>query len=155
MTKRIIKLVLLIICMVIIFMFSSDTGEVSTKKSDGVIVRISEFFVGHHLSDAERQEKIDKYVFIIRKSAHYGIYFILGFLIMSNLIEFDKLDKTVILYYAIVFSFLYACSDEVHQLFVPGRSGKALDVLLDTFGSSCGIGFYLLWDKIVRRGKYE
>ena len=155
MTKRIIKLVLLIICMATIFMFSADSGEASNKKSDGVIVRISEFFVGHHLSDAERQEKIDKYVVFIRKSAHYGIYFILGFLIICNLVEFKNLDKTVILYYAIVFSFLYACSDEVHQLFVPGRSGKALDVLLDTFGSCCGIGFYLLWDKIVRRKNYE
>jgi VanZ family protein len=35
--------------------------------------------------------------------------------------------------------FLYACSDEIHQLFVPNRSGELLDVLLDTFGGSLGV----------------
>ena len=30
---------------------------------------------------------------------------------------------------------LYAISDEVHQVFVPGRSGRALDVLIDACGA--------------------
>ena len=34
----------------------------------------------------------------------------------------------------IIFCFLYACSDEIHQLFIPGRSGELLDVLIDTTG---------------------
>ena len=37
-------------------------------------------------------------------------------------------------------AFLYACSDEIHQLFVNGRSGEFTDVLLDT----CGAGFGIL-----------
>ena len=30
--------------------------------------------------------------------------------------------------------FLYACTDEFHQLFVPGRSGNFRDVIIDTSG---------------------
>ena len=39
----------------------------------------------------------------------------------------------------IVFCFLYACSDEIHQLFVPGRSGMFTDVLIDTGGAVTGM----------------
>jgi len=36
---------------------------------------------------------------------------------------------------AFTYCFLYACSDEIHQLFVPGRSGKFTDVLIDSAGA--------------------
>ena len=35
--------------------------------------------------------------------------------------------------------FVYACSDEWHQTFVPGRAGQFRDVLLDTAGSLTGL----------------
>ena len=34
---------------------------------------------------------------------------------------------------------LYAASDEIHQLFVPGRSGQLRDVFLDSAGVAAGI----------------
>lgn len=37
---------------------------------------------------------------------------------------------------------LYAASDEVHQLFVPGRSGQVSDVGIDAVGALIGIGVY-------------
>ena len=39
---------------------------------------------------------------------------------------------------SIIFSFLYACTDEIHQIFVPGRSAQFRDVLIDTLGASFG-----------------
>ena len=35
----------------------------------------------------------------------------------------------------LVLCFLYACSDEFHQLFVPDRAGLFTDVLVDTAGA--------------------
>ncbi len=32
----------------------------------------------------------------------------------------------------------YAFSDELHQLFIPGRNGAIADVFLDTIGGSVG-----------------
>ena len=40
--------------------------------------------------------------------------------------------------------YIYACSDEVHQLFVPGRSGKIIDTFVDLVGSSIGVFSYYL-----------
>ena len=40
---------------------------------------------------------------------------------------------------ALSVGFLYAVSDEVHQIFVPGRAGQLRDVLIDTTGVLLGI----------------
>ena len=51
--------------------------------------------------------------------------------------------QTINMKYAIMisisFCFLYACTDEIHQLFVVGRTGRFTDVLIDTCGSFTGI----------------
>lgn len=39
----------------------------------------------------------------------------------------------------------YAASDELHQIFVPGRSGEFIDVLLDSLGAFVGVLGYLAW----------
>ena len=33
----------------------------------------------------------------------------------------------------------YACMDEVHQIFVPGRAGRFTDVLVDSIGIALGV----------------
>jgi VanZ family protein len=38
-----------------------------------------------------------------------------------------------------VLTVLYAASDEFHQTFVPGRSGRALDVVVDASGASLAV----------------
>ena len=35
--------------------------------------------------------------------------------------------------------FIYACSDEFHQAFVPGRVGQFSDVLIDMIGVLVGV----------------
>jgi VanZ family protein len=40
---------------------------------------------------------------------------------------------------SIIFSTLYALSDEIHQYFVPGRSCDAMDLLVDIFGIVVGV----------------
>ena len=37
---------------------------------------------------------------------------------------------------------LYAITDELHQVFVPGRMGSPVDVLIDALGVACGV---VLW----------
>ena len=62
MTKRMFKLTLLIGWMLLIFLFSNDTGEVSTKKSDGLIIGTIEFLLERDLTDAEKIKYIDWFV---------------------------------------------------------------------------------------------
>jgi VanZ family protein len=40
---------------------------------------------------------------------------------------------------AVVLSALYAGSDEIHQLFVPGRTSRLEDVLIDTLAALAGV----------------
>lgn len=153
MLRGMIKFILIVLCMLLIFSFSNDNSEESSSKSDGLIVKISEIFTGRKLKENERNKYIDKYVVLVRKSAHFTIYLILGLLILSFIREFRVVDYRAVLL-SVFLTFLYACSDEVHQLFVPGRSGEFLDVLLDSVGALSGCLLYTLYYKI-RRKLYE
>ena len=138
MTKRMFKLTLLIGWMLLIFLFSNDTGEVSTKKSDGLIIGTIEFLLERDLTDAEKIKYIDWFVTPVRKGAHLLVYFVLGYLMIYTLKEFRLVDKRTYIY-AVILCMLYAVSDEVHQYFVPGRSAGVIDVVIDTVGSSLGV----------------
>ena len=138
MIKRMFKLTLLIGWMLLIFLFSNDTGEVSTKKSDGFIVGTIEFLLERELTDAEKIKCIDWFVVPVRKGAHLLVYFVLGYLMISTLKEFRLVDKRTYIF-AIILCILYSISDEVHQYFVPGRSAGIVDVAIDTVGASLGV----------------
>ena len=140
---KIIKIILVVLCMGTIFFFSSDEKNASDKKSDGVIVSVTEKIIGKKLNSKEKRYYIDKFVRPVRKSAHFTIYLLLGLLFTSLLKEYNIIDKRCIIY-TLIFVFLYACSDEIHQLFVAGRSGEILDVLIDTSGGMVGSVFYKL-----------
>ena len=72
--------------------------------------------------------------FILRKSAHFTIYLILGvFLFLAN----GKKGGWGILVTVFICG-CYAITDEWHQTFIGGRSGEMRDVLIDTLGGTCG-----------------
>lgn len=129
MKKTIIKIILVIIWMIVIFSFSNQKAVDSTKLSDGFIRNT----ISKVIND-DRPETISKFVTPVRKSAHFCVYLILGLLVMNCF----SINKKYILY-SIVICLLYSISDEIHQIFVPGRSGEVLDVIIDTFGSFIGV----------------
>ena len=150
MVRKIIKFILLLIWLIVIFCFSSDSGFDSTNKSDGFIISTIEFIKGSELTSLEKEMYIDKLVTPVRKGAHFIEYFVLGILVYSLFSEFFYNKKLII--YSIILCFLYACSDEFHQLFVAGRSAKFLDVIIDTLGSFTGIFIFdVIKNKIYRK----
>jgi VanZ family protein len=61
--------------------------------------------------------------------------------------EYKLSSKRVVLY-SLFFALLYAITDEVHQLLIPGRSAEVRDVVIDIIASGSGIaGYYLLHKK--------
>lgn len=71
----------------------------------------------------------------LRKMAHMFEYFML-FLLSQNAFRLSFFRGRVITAAcALVFSMLYAMTDEWHQMYVPGRSATAMDVLVDTTGA--------------------
>ena len=75
--------------------------------------------------------------FFIRKLAHMSEYAALGFFSAFAFAYTFKNAKRF--YFGIIFTLLYAISDEIHQLFVPGRSGQVRDVLIDMAGALLGV----------------
>ena len=142
MKKKVIKGLIVVLCMLSIFLFSTDNSRESTSKSNRVILGITNLF-HKDLSNKEKEKIIDMFFVPIRKMAHFGIYLVLGISLISFLREFS-IPILKLLLLSIFLAFLYACSDEIHQLFVPGRSGQFSDVLLDTLGASVGIFIYYL-----------
>lgn len=147
--KKIIKLILVILWMALIFIFSNQKADDSSKLSDGLIVKVANIVIKKDLSTAKKDEIIDRYTTIVRKTAHFTIYLILGILVINLLMEYNIKHIIII---SLIICFLYSTSDEIHQLFVDGRSGEVKDVLIDTTGSLAGIyGYYFLKRKCKSR----
>ena len=136
-----VLIILAIIWMGVIFMFSaqvSDESKSSSNKVTSAVVNTVISIKKENISEEKRQKIIEDKTFIVRKSAHFTEYFILGLILILYLQTKEKLaTKYIIL--AIIFCVLYATSDEIHQLFVDGRSCKIMDILIDTCGSSLAI----------------
>ena len=136
---RAVFAVLTIACMVTIFLFSGDNADASSHKSSKITKAAVETLVKDYeeMSPEKQQSVLDKAEHIVRKLAHFSIYTLLGFLASFTVGRrrlFSRKSLGVI-----VFCFLYACSDETHQLFVPGRAGMFTDVLIDTGGAVTGM----------------
>ncbi len=136
-----ILIVLIIICMCTIYFFSAQEAHVSGGTSKGFIVKIINFFdFNDSLSDTAAIELSKKLDYFVRKTAHLLVYALLSFLIALLLFEYKNTYRLVILK-STIYSFLYACTDEIHQLFVKGRSGEIRDVCIDTLGAILGSVF--------------
>lgn len=143
MIRKVIKIILVLLWMVMIFLLSNEEAVKSSKKSDGLIIKSVELFTGKSLSDQEKEKVLKYLVFPVRKCAHLSLYLLLGILVISLLRGYMVINTKLVLL-SLLICFLYACSDEIHQLFVPGRSGEARDVLIDTLGACLGVSFYYL-----------
>lgn len=134
--KKLIKWGLLIGWMVIIFVYSSQPAVVSDEKSRFVIYIFSK--VGLNLNSYFG----DLADFVVRKAAHFSEYCIFFMLVYNVVYEAFSLKKALLL--SVVVAFLYACTDEFHQTFIPGREGRFRDVLIDTSGAATGALFFYI-----------
>lgn len=151
MTKKIVLTTITCLWMIIIFLFSNQEAETSSKVSnsfiDKTVIKIYKAFDEDLTKEKEFSIK-DKLITPIRKSAHLFVYLILGILMFLTLNEYNV--KKNIVCYAIILCFVYAITDEFHQLFVNGRSGEFKDILIDTLGSTIGV-FGINFIKINKR----
>jgi VanZ family protein len=77
---------------------------------------------------------------ILRKTAHFLEYLIL-YVLFFRALNWQKPKKNFWLPF--VLTFVYSFSDEFHQFFVPTRSARFYDVLID--GSGTFIGGLIVW----------
>ena len=87
------------------------------------------------LFPAATPHTIDAIHAAIRKAAHFTEYAVFGWLIARALRDARgwQLHHALL---AVALAGAYAVSDEVHQIFVPGRTAAVGDVLIDVLGAA-------------------
>ncbi len=90
---------------------------------------------------------------LLRKSAHFTEYGLLAFFIWRFLRIGLQKSISISSWESVLLSSLYAVSDEIHQLFVFGRSGRMSDIFIDSLGILFVI--YLLIAKYYKRNSQK
>lgn len=130
------------LCMMyIIFSFSAQTGAESGSLSYqvskvSVLAYNKLFFKGYdNMTLNELIALIHPYV---RKMAHVSEYFLLAASVSLPLYVY-RIRGIALTFLAGIFCIAFACLDEYHQSFIPGRVSSSRDVLIDSFGIILGI----------------
>ncbi|MGN0165716.1 MAG: VanZ family protein [Lachnospiraceae bacterium] len=148
--RRIVFAVLTVLWMGMIFLFSHKEGESSGEISRSAGNLLCEIFVPDYedLNSEEKEQMVESINYPLRKMAHMLEYLLLGLLLSGAMIGEIKGVTPVKLIPVFGTAVLYAASDEYHQLFVPGRTGKFTDVLIDSAGVLIGLViFYLIFHR--------
>ena len=120
-----------ILIMVVIFVHSAMPAEMSSIESS-----VFERFVASILGVAP-----ESVTFAVRKCAHFTEYLVLGLFMMLAAVNTRQQKKSAYITGLItwIIGTAYAVSDELHQLFVPGRSCELRDMCIDAVGIFCGV----------------
>ena len=122
----VLSLALVAVAALAAVVFSSQGSEVSNGLSKGILYQLMEF--------------------LIRKAAHFTVYFVLG-LGLTGAFHFQK--KVPAWIPSLLLGAGFAATDEFHQSFT-GRTAMVEDVVLDSCGVAAGcLVSSFLW----RRGK--
>ena len=138
-----------------IFVFSSQPGDVSTDVSQAVVDFIIRLVEGEPSDTLETSAEVYSFTSkFVRKAAHFTEFALLGFCLRLLAGSYGLRWPTRLCWLA---GTLYAATDELHQLLVADRAGMWQDVLLDSAGVLAGITcayalLVILWRVAVRLG---
>lgn len=95
-------------------------------------------------SDAKQERFAERIDYPVRKGAHLTEFAVLGFLLLLCISSWAGNGQNSYTGmrpagWSLLAGAAYAASDEIHQLFVPGRSCQFTDVLIDSTGVLLGI----------------
>jgi VanZ family protein len=103
---------------------------VSPSRLEQFLPHMKFYYDGALIQSASPYELIE---FFLRKAAHMSEYALLTFLCIRTLLT-RPLNKNTALLLGGFIAILYAATDELHQIFVPGRTGHFIDVIVDSVG---------------------
>lgn len=146
--KKAIFTIFVALWMGVIFCFSAQPAVESSKMSHSIGKVIGEVLVPDFkaLSSEEQEAIAEKIDYPVRKTAHTMEYAVLGGLLVLMYGSYEIIGKKGMAY-GILTGVAYAMTDEIHQLFVAGRSCQVTDVLIDStgviFGSIIGVLIFI------------
>lgn len=144
------SIILVVFWMGIIFVMSHLDGSKSWILTGELLTIIKtdsfdfESTLDEKLESYEVKSTWNKMAFL-RKTAHFVEYFILGALLMNALLF--RLTRVKASKVAFLTGFIFAVLDEIHQLFIPKRTGRIMDVIIDM----SGVLVALLFLEVIRK----
>lgn len=168
---RIIQIIFLLITagwMLMTFYMSSRPAVESSDMSEGLGLWLARLLKPDYdsLPASEWMAYVDVVHTVVRKIAHFSEYCLLGVWIGVDIYLWpvsairreessgdcmaDRRSMKSVFLFSWIMASLYAVTDEVHQLFVEGRSGEVLDVLIDSGGALTGAALVCLVLSLVR-----
>ncbi|HEX8177330.1 MAG TPA: VanZ family protein [Pyrinomonadaceae bacterium] len=126
------------------FIFFASTAQLSASNTSRII-RPLLIWLFPDISE----ESLAFVHFIVRKLAHLTEYAILGLLAARAFMTSSRegLRRRWFLY-AWLLVIVYALSDELHQRFVPARTGSIYDSLIDITGGFIALSLLAAWRRV-------
>lgn len=128
-----------IICMAMIFYFSSQDSSRSNSISRDFTSAVAKMlFQNFPFMQADVQSTIIYELnLFIRKAAHFFVFFLMSaFIYAESVIWIRSYFFSGVI--SVFLSMIYAVIDEYHQSFTPGRTPLVKDVFIDTAGALLG-----------------
>ena len=143
----------------VISQFSAASAPVSDAASKGIALKIinsaesvKELVIKEDILSRndtkeykkEKEKSVWMMNFLVRKGAHFFNFFILGFLYCMLAFTYKNKSELSLVLISLLCGLIAAVIDETHQFFVPGRSARLYDVLIDFSGVSFGCMIFIL-----------
>ncbi len=136
----------------VIYWFSAQDAEASAESSGSFMAFLLRLFRVQSseaiLTNTDTYSTID---FILRKGAHFTIFTVLGLLLCTTISLYPNAIRLQKIVLPLSLGILYACIDELHQYFVPGRACQIRDVAIDTAGVLVGVLLTLGIGRLLQR----
>lgn len=140
-TAKVLWLVAFVVWVCVIWGHSLMPAPVSNSESDSAVVLLTPLFNALGITDSGVATHI------VRKTAHFSEYALLGFINLGMMRAWAT-DAAWAYRLAVIPWLVIPCIDETIQLFVPGRDGRITDILIDLSGGLLGI---LIMHLLLRR----
>ena len=158
-----ISFVMIIAVMAVIFAFSNRPASESVAESNIFSLKIIDGNVDDYedMDAVQKQAVLDYIDWFVRKTAHvlefaalsFWIYLHL-FAVRSKTFERGRIFSWRMGLLSAAASLVYAGTDEIHQLFVSGRTCTWMDIGIDSIGCVLGVPLAVLviavWRKVCR-----
>ena len=135
--------------MAVIFIFSAQPGAESDMLTQAAAMPIAELIAAakNGVDEAFVLHIYHILGTLLRKAAHVAEYAILGLMLRLLCRRYG----IVRIWLPLLCGIAYGASDEIHQIFVPGRLGAFSDVLIDSLGVLIGVSLVSVAVRIRRK----
>ena len=150
--KFIFSWILVVLWMFNIYYLSNMNSELSNTKSKDTINTVVESTVvvtNKDISKDNLNSIVNGLNKPLRKCMHSFVFFILVILFI-NAFNNSNVRNYKCYLFSIFFSFMYACFDEFHQLYVVGRTGQFMDIGIDMIGVLIGVLVFYIYELLVK-----